>query len=391
MIVRKCPAVAAAILALLSQQAVAASCDSANLFSFSFASQPAATLAYGSTYIYTATNSNGATQAFSILIAQNGMTSTLAGGAQMPNISTLVTGPDATLRDLVVGGVFGARTASMAGTTRLASVTFTFPTPIHNFSLTAHDVDFGANQFRDWVQVTAIAGSTYTPVLTTPWGTGNNGLPTTSASSSLTVGPTTSPLSLSVSQLAGTATSGNNSDTGTFTANFAQPVTNVAFKYGNYPLTGTETTTGQQAIGIAGISFCAMPIISLTKSSTPAIGALGAFNLPDNDVIYTITVTNSGASSADGNSIVISDALPANTTFRNAAVDGTTVLPIKLTGPAGISLSSANVTYRKTGTSTFNYTPAAGYDPQVAEVRIVPGGELGANSSFSVQFVAKVN
>lgn len=378
---------------LVAGPAQAATCDASNLFSFSYASQPAATLSYGSTYNYNAANGFGATRPFSVQITQNGMTSTLAGGAQMPAISTLVTGPDSTQRDLVVGGVFGGRTASMAGTTRVATITFTFATPIHNFSITAHDVDFAANQFRDWVQVTGSNGTaTYTPVMTSPWGTGNNGiLPSTSVNSSITMGPATSPLNLTSSQLGGNAASGNNSDTGTFTANFPQPVTSITFKYGNYPLTGTETSTGQQAIGIAGISFCPMPAISLAKTSAPAAGPLGAFNIPDNDVIYTVTVTNSGGSSADGNSIVISDVLPANTTFRNSAFDGSTSLPVKLLGAAGLSLSAANISYRRVGQTTFNYVPVSGYDPLIAEVRITPTGELAANSNFSVQFRARVN
>lgn len=390
---RKVVAVLAGLWATYSHSAAAATCDAASLFSFSYSDQAAATLSYGSTYNYTATNGAGTTRPFSVQITQNGMSSTQAGGVQMPAISTLVTGPDATKRNLVVGGTFTGRTSSMAGTTRVAIVTFNFATPIHSFSITAHDVDFANNQFRDWVQVSGSNGTTtYTPVLTTPWGTGNTGSsPSTNANSSVTVGPTSTPLNLTSSQLGGNATSGNNSNAGTFTASFAQPVTSVTFKYGNYPLTGTETSTGQQAIGIAGISFCPMPVISLAKTSAPATGALGAFNIPDNDIIYTITVTNSGASSTDTTSIVISDVLQANTTFRNQAFDGTTSLPVKLNGPAGISLDAANVTYRKAGTSTFNYIPTSGYDPQIVELRIVPTGELGADSSFSVQFRAKVN
>lgn len=378
---------------VVANPATAATCDAANLFNFSFSSQAAATLAYGSTYNYTASTSGGATRTFSVQITQNGMTSTLVAGNQMPNISTMITGSDATKVDLVVGGVFGSRTASMAGTTRVAIVTFTFATPIHSFSLAAHDVDYSDNQYRDWVQVSGSDGSTtYVPTITTPWGTGNNGtLPHTSASSSTTVGATTTPLSLSASQLGGSGLSGNNSDTGNFTANFAQPVTSVTLKYGNYPLTGIETITGQQAIGIGGISFCPMPSISMTKTSTPDTGALGAFNVPGNDAIYTIAVRNTAGSSVDANTIVISDVLPTGTTFNNTAFDGTTTLPFKIVSASGLTLSAANISYRKVGTSTFNYTPAAGYDPQVAEVRVVPVGEMPANSSFSIQFRAKIN
>ena len=381
------------ILLGAAQPALAGSCDAANTYSFLYANQPAATLAYGSTYNYTATSGSGATRAFSVAIAQNGLTSTTAGGVQMPAISTLITGPDATKLDLVLGGTFGQRTTSLTGTTNVVSVTFTFAQPIRDFSMTAHDIDFTSDQFRDWVQVTGSNGATtYNPVITTPWGTGNNGvLPKTTANSSLTVGATTSPLSLSVAQTGGTSASNNNSDTGTFYASFAQPVTSVTFKYGNYPLTSGEKNTGQQATGIAGISFCPMPSLTATKSSSPASGTYGAFNIPGNDVVYSLSVINSGGSPVDASTIVLSDLLPASTTFRNSAFDGTTSLPFKLTTSGGTTLTAAGLSYSRTGDATFTYTPVAGYDPLVDGVMIVPSGQLAANSTVTVQFVARVN
>lgn len=381
------------ILLGAAQPALAGSCDAANTYSFLYANQPAATLAYGSTYNYTATSGSGATRAFSVAIAQNGLTSTTVNSIQMPAISTLITGPDATKLDLVLGGTFGGRTTSLTGTTNVVSVTFTFAQPIRDFSMTAHDIDFTSDQFRDWVQVTGSNGATtYNPVITTPWGTGNDGvLPQTSANSSLTVGATTSPLSLSVAQTGGTSASNNNSDTGTFYASFAQPVTSVTFKYGNYPLTSGEKNTGQQASGIAGISFCPMPSLTATKSSSPASGTYGAFNIPGNDVVYSLSVINSGGSPVDASTIVLSDLLPASTTFRNSAFDGTTSLPFKLTTSGGTTLTAAGLSYSRTGDATFTYTPVAGYDPLVDGVMIVPSGQLAANSTVTVQFVARVN
>lgn len=370
-----------------------ASCDAANTFSFAFSSQTAATLAYGSTYTYTATSGGGSTRTFNVQLAQNGLTSTQVAGNQMPNISTMVTGSTTTANDLVLGGIFGGRTTTLSGTTRTISATFTFATPIRDFSMTVNDVDFSTNQYRDWVQVTGSDGtSTYTPVLTTPYGNGNDGiLPHSATNSTLTIGATTTPLNLTSSQAGGNATSGNNADNGNLTARFAQPVTSVTFRYGNYPLTGTETTTGQQAMGIAGISFCPMPAITASKTEAPATGTYGAFNIPGNDVVYTLTVTNSGGSPVDASTLNLADALPANVTFRNSAFDGTTTLPIKVVSAGGTSLSSANITYSKVGDATYSYTPAAGYDAQVDAIQIVPSGALAANSTFSVQFIARVN
>ena len=67
-----------------AQPALAGSCDAANTYSFLYANQPAATLAYGSTYNYTTTSGSGATRAFSVAIAQNGLTSTTVNSMRCP-------------------------------------------------------------------------------------------------------------------------------------------------------------------------------------------------------------------------------------------------------------------------------------------------------------------
>lgn len=224
-------------------------------------------MSYGTSYTYSATNHAGASQSFSVQVSQNGLSSTQVNSIAVPAISTLVTGNATSDRTLVFGGTFSGRTGSMTGTTRLITMTVTFAQPVRDFSLKANDVDFTSNQFRDWVQVTGRDGTTsYTPVLSTPWNTGNQTVEArTSTSSSLVVGPASSPVSVSASQAAGRQTSDNNFETGTLTASFAQPVKTITFKYGHYPYTSGENTTGQQAIGIAGFTFCPMPSLSLPR------------------------------------------------------------------------------------------------------------------------------
>lgn len=370
----------------------AATCDAANKYAFAFSSQSAATLSYGSTYSYTATRSAGGSQGFTVTITQNGLSNTTAGGEQMPAISTLVTGATATQRDLVIGGTLSGRTANITGSTRVMTVTFTFAQPVVSFTMTGHDIDFSSNQFRDWVHVSGANGtSSYVPAMATPWGNNNSGT-STAAGSSIAMGSRTStPVLSNTSQMAGVSASGNNSDDGTFTASFAQPVRTITLKYGNFAYTGGESSTGQQAMGIGSIGFCQMPSITMAKTSAPDTGTLGAFNLPGNDVVYTITLTNPTGTSIDAGSIVLTDMLPAGMTFRNTAFDGTTSAPLKLATSGGLTLSGANITYRQSGSASFGYTPASGYDPQVAEIRIAPGGQLNANSSATFQFRAGVN
>lgn len=379
-------------VATLSAKPAHAGCPEANLLSFSYASRPAATLAYGTTYPYTATSPAGGSQAFTVQVSQNGLSSTQVNSNAMPAISTLVTGNTTSNRSLVFGGVFSGRTASMAGSTRVITMTVTFAQPVRDFSLTAFDVDFTSNQFRDWVQVTGSDGTTtFTPVLSTPWNSGNlAGQPRTAVGSSLVVGAATSPVTVAANQAAGTMESGNNSETGTLTATFSQPVTSITFKYGNYPLTTGESSTGQQAIGIAGFAFCPMPVLSLAKTSQPVTGTLGAYNLPGNDVIYSLVLSNSGGSPVDSGTIVLTDALPSGVTFRNLAFDSTTSLPVKVVSAGGMTVTAGSVSYRRQGETAFNYTPVAGYDPLVEAIRIAPSGPLDANASLAVQFRARV-
>lgn len=383
---------AAVVLTIMLTSAPAfADCDSAARYNFVFANQAAATLAYGTTYSYTATTSGGASRGFTMAMTQNGLTSTSVNGSQLPAISTLITGTDAAKRDLVLGGTFSGRTSDVAGGTRVVAITFTFAQPVRDFAVTLHDVDFTANQYRDIVMIsgTSAAGS-YVPALVTPFGNGNGALPRTAGGSSITVGSATSPVTITTSQAVGSGASANNSDTGTLSATFIQPVTSVTVRYANAPLTTGESTTGQQAMGIEGLNFCPMPNVSIVKSSTPVADINGAYNLPGSDVIYALTVTNTGASPVDAATIVLTDMLPNGVTFRNLAYDGTTSLPVSVSGGAGVTLATGGIAYAPTGSSVFNLSPTTGYDVLVRGVRITPTGQLPANASFIVRFRARI-
>jgi uncharacterized repeat protein (TIGR01451 family) len=388
---------AAVLLALASGSTAHAACSAANQYAFNFSSQAATTLAYGSTYTYTATSTALGSQNFSVQLLQNGLTSTTVGGEVRPNISASHNG-GGTVTALVVGGVLGSRTADITSATRTMRAIFTFPTPIRDMAITVHDIDLTANQFRDWLHVSGSNGaSTYIPTLTTPWTMANSTGPFTNASSSLTLGPnTTGGVTATVSQAVGLGASGNNSTTGNVNISFAQPVTSVAINYGNYPLTGTETTTGQQAYAISSVSWCPMPLLTTVKSSTPVVTALtdpARFNTPGSDVYYSITVANSNSSPVDANAIFVGDIMPAAITFLNGDIDDAGPLTTNyefLPGTSGLTLAAGNIAYSNNAGATYAYTPAAGYDPAMTAVRFNPQGPMAANSSFTVRFRGKI-
>jgi uncharacterized repeat protein (TIGR01451 family) len=399
MLTPRCPVAAAAIAAAMIASAAQADCPAANRYSFAFTTLSAQTLSYAGTYNVTATNGAGQSQVVTLSFVTNGLSSSLVSGTQMPEISTFINDGGTTTRNLVIGGVFTGRTIDVNAAARVVVTRFTLGIPVRDFTVQVNDVDFTADQFRDWIQINGTAGAnTYTPIITTPHGTTNaNGGPRSAAASSQVLGPTSTPLVLSAQQTGGTGPSTNNSNTGTFSARFDQPVTELQVRYGNYPLSAGETVTGQQAIGIQTISFCPMPQVTVIKTSTPLSSSLAdpkRFSAPGSDIIYAVTVSNSNSSPIDLDALIMTDILPPQLTFRAADFDDGGPLSTSfefLSGTSGLTMSASDLTFSNTSGASFGYTPVPGYDSAVNAVRFSPKGKMAAGSSMTVRFRARIN
>ncbi len=387
--------IAAAAVAL-STAPVMAACPVANQYNFLFSSQAAATLAYGSSYTYTASTSGGATQTFQVGFTQNGLSSTTVGGEVRPNLSTSHNGGTAAV-SLVVGGVLSGRTADITAVTNVMVTTLTFLIPVRDVTFTMYDVDFGANQFRDWVMIRGFGTGTYTGSHVTPFGTNNAAGPYANGTSSLNLGPVATPFAITAQQAVGVSVADNATNIGSVTASFVQPVTSVEIRYGNYPLTTGETVTGQQAFGISGVSFCPMPQITVAKTSAPwsdpQNGTTNPKLIPGGDAIYTLTVSNANTSPVDLSTTVMTDALPAAVSFYNGDIDDAGPLTTNYefaAGTSGLGFVAGNLTYSNNGGTSFAYTPTAGYDAAVNGLRFAPTGSMAANSSFTLKFRARI-
>lgn len=382
---------------VLSAGPARAACSASNTYNFAFSSQANASLSYANSYAYTATNGLGANQSFTVGFATYNLSSTQAGGQAMPAIGTLITSGTGA-KTLTVGGTFAGRTASITANTRVIRVTFSFAVPIRDLALAVHDIDFTDDQYRDWLHVQGANGAaTYVPAMTSPFGSNNGAGPFVATGSSLRFGQSTGN-GITVannSQAVGVGASANtNTDSGTINVSFPQPVTSVTLRYGNFPFVQGENSTGQQAFGISALSFCPMPNVTTAKSSAPlATTGPDRFNVPLADVVYTLTVTNSGGSPVDLNGLVLTDVLPSTVAFYNGDFDpaaaGTDPFQLNA-GTSGVTLAASNVTYSNNGGTSYAYAPAAGYDPNVNRIRFAPGGTLAANSSFNIKFRARI-
>ena len=133
----------------------------------------------------------------------------------------------------------------------------------------------------------------------------------------------------------------------------------------------------------------------------------GLYAIPGNDVIYTITVSNSGFGPTDANTIELIDAMPSEVEFFNGDIDtggpdtfpGTDPVGFTQANGAAMTLNyAANVAFSNSASqpadfASCTYTPLAGYDPNVTFICINPQGALGAGNpdpEFSVSFRARI-
>lgn len=130
--------------------------------------------------------------------------------------------------------------------------------------------------------------------------------------------------------------------------------------------------------------------------------ALDLMAVPGNDIVYTLTVTNTGAGSADPDTIFLVDTLPGEVTFYNGDANddapGTDPV-IFVDSGSGLTFNYAtDIAYSSSATmppdwASCNHTPSPGYDPLVRHVCIRPGGSMLAGSpdpAFSIWFRTRI-
>ena len=229
-------------------------------------------------------------------IGNTGFNIAISGGAFLSNAT--YGGQSPTRQNVVNGGMTGQYSifelvdfTSQAGT---VTSTITLPTAVPGAQFRLFDIDYASGQFADRVTVTGTYnGAPVYPVLT-------NGV------ANYVVG----------NSAYGDVLSADTSADGTVVVTFSSPIDSIVIEYGSHAL--APANPGQQGMAIHDISFCrpvANLLIAKTSSvvSDPINGAANPKAIPGATVRYCLLVTNNG--SATTTNIIVSDPLPATTTF----------------------------------------------------------------------------
>ncbi len=173
---------------------------------------------------------------------------------------------------------------------------------------------------------------------------------------------------------------------------------------------GSSTSEFSGNVTVTGIA--AVPDILLLKSvqtfSDPYNGETNPKAIPGAVMLYTISATNQGIGSADPDSVVITDPLPADTALFVGDFDGPGSGPVLFTDgatPSGLTYSfiqlddpSDDVAFSNNGGASYVYEPqpdADGFDANVTHMRIsLKGGFNGAaggnTPSFEIKFKVRI-
>lgn len=135
-----------------------------------------------------------------------------------------------------------------------------------------------------------------------------------------------------------------------------------------------------------------MPSLTFLKSvqvtSDPVNLALNPKYIPGAEVLYTMTVTNSGQGKVDSGSLVIVDPLPAQTElFTGNLGSGAPFIFSDGALPGGLTCNfialgdfTDCVDFSVNGT-TWTYVPNGGFDPAVTHIRFWPSGSMNADAT----------
>lgn len=161
--------------------------------------------------------------------------------------------------------------------------------------------------------------------------------------------------------------------------------------------TGRSHTTEQVAYWLFDNNQSAL--LGADKSVGMSTDAVSPYAIPGSDVIYNITVTNTGDGPVDADTLFLVDPLPPQTRLYTGDIDGPgpeTDAVILSDAGSGVSLNlGTDVGFSNAATApatmvSCNYTPIGLYDTAVTHICLAPKGVMSEGvitpSSFTVSF-----
>jgi trimeric autotransporter adhesin len=168
---------------------------------------------------------------------------------------------------------------------------------------------------------------------------------------------------------------------------------------------GLVTASYTRAVKVTG-----RPIITVSKSqhvlNDPVNGLNNPKAIPGAEVLYTLTIQNSGEGGVDTNSLIVRDSIPALTPFFvGDLAAGSPVEFVDGTIASGLTFiyqqldsTTDDIDFSNNNGSTFDYVPVPdgdGYDFSITDIRLNPKGPMneastGVNPEFSIHYKVRV-
>ena len=317
------------------------------------------------------------------------ITSLLSAG-QTSATTTYSTGGDFVLLSMEILSITNTPVSNLA-ISKTASSSFNVGSNA-TYSMTVNNAGPNVEPGNIIVTDTLPAGLSYVSATGTGWNcSAASQNVTCTRTGSLAVGASTSTITLTVAVGAAASPSINNTAR-VAGSNFDHVSTN-------------NNSTATTSVGSA-------PRISLQKTSItlsdPVNGTTNPKAIPGALAEYSIKAINAGLTATDNNTIIISDAIPANTALYVNHISGAGSGPVKFVDGAplsGVSYNFVNLasttdglSFSNNGGATYTYAPspdADGVDTNITNIRIATIGQFLAsggagNPSFTILFRVKV-
>jgi len=177
----------------------------------------------------------------------------------------------------------------------------------------------------------------------------------------------------------------------------------------NLQLDQADPDTGNNQDSV-DVTIRALPDIVILKSAQtiddPVNGSTNPKAIPGASVLYTITTTNQGPGTADANTVIINDPIPANTELFVGDLDAGSPVAF-IDGSPGSALvmnftslasTTDDIEFSSDGGISYNYTPvpdADDFDASITHIRITPSGTFAASDGtnhpgFTIRFKVRV-